>query len=300
VDKSVELRIGQIARRQHGNVTREQLLAIGLGSAAITYRCRNGRLRRVHLGVYAVGRPPETVLQRAAAAVLACGPAAALSHGSALTLWGFDGRWQLPFHVAGPTRHERPGIVTHELPSLARKDIRTHLGVRVTSPARTLLDCTPSLTDKRLARIAADARRQGKLHVAELADVAQRFANHPGKARLDALLGSAPAGGAPTRSEFEDAFLVFCQRHALPRPLVNTMVCGHEVDALFAAEQLIVELDGWDFHRDRYAFEADRDRDADALAAGLPTVRVTWERMSQTPGKEAARLHAILARRRES
>jgi very-short-patch-repair endonuclease len=78
------------------------------------------------------------------------------------------------------------------------------------------------------------------------------------------------------------------------------MVCGHEVDALFAAEQLIVELDGWDFHRDRYAFEADRDRDADALAAGLPTVRVTWERMSQTPGKEASRLHAILVRRRES
>jgi very-short-patch-repair endonuclease len=75
-------------------------------------------------------------------------------------------------------------------------------------------------------------------------------------------------------------------------------VAGYEVDALFEAEQLIVELDGWAFHADRDAFERDRDRDADTLAAGCATVRITWERMRRAPAQEAARLQAILTGRR--
>jgi very-short-patch-repair endonuclease len=79
---------------------------------------------------------------------------------------------------------------------------------------------------------------------------------------------------------------------------MNSIVCGYEVDALFVQEQVIVELDGWDFHSSRVAFEDDRKRDADTLAAGLATVRITKERYAREPAREAARLHAILARRR--
>lgn len=75
-------------------------------------------------------------------------------------------------------------------------------------------------------------------------------------------------------------------------------MCGYEVDAFFAAEGVIVELDGWEFHRDRQAFEDDRVRDADMLAAGLVTVRITWERYTRTPDSEARRLKTILAARR--
>lgn len=103
---------------------------------------------------------------------------------------------------------------------------------------------------------------------------------------------------SPTRSEFEDDFLEFCERFGLPRPLINTIVGGYEVDALFAAEQVIVELDGWEFHRDRGSFESDRNRDADTLAGGLVTVRITRERFNATPDNEAARLQRILEQRR--
>ncbi len=89
-----------------------------------------------------------------------------------------------------------------------------------------------------------------------------------------------------------------CERFGLPGPEVNAFVCGREVDALFAAERLIVELDGWRFHQDRQAFERDRARDADALAVGVATVRITWERMTGSPDEEAARLRVILDRRR--
>jgi very-short-patch-repair endonuclease len=61
---------------------------------------------------------------------------------------------------------------------------------------------------------------------------------------------------------------------------------------------VIVELDSWEFHKTRIAFETDRERDAETLAAGYITVRITWERIQEAPVREARRLHAILARRR--
>lgn len=292
---SVDAAIVALARRQHGNVSREQLVGLGLGSAAITYRARHGRLHRVHLGVYAVGRPPARPLEQAAAAVLACGPGAALSHRSALALWGFTDRWAERVHVTVPGDRRRAEIAIHCRSPLARVDARRHLGIAVTSPARTLLDCAPTLTKPTLTRAVNDALRSPFLTRAQLAQVCARCPRHAGAKLLTWFIGSP---GAPTRSEFEDAFLVFCERFALPAPKVNTIVCGYEVDALFEAERVIVELDGWDFHQGRDSFERDRNRDADTLATGLVTVRITWERMTMTPAKEAVRLGAILAHRR--
>lgn len=290
--RSIDEQIARLAI--HGNITREQLLGLGLGPAAIAYRARTGRLHRAHVGVYGIGRPPTTALERAAAAVLACGRDAALSHRSALTLWGFDSsRWQFPLHVSSPHCRRRPGIITHRVPSLQKKDLRAHVGIRVTSPARTVLDCASGLSDKRLARVAADGRRAGQLHAAAIADVLERFPNHPGHRLLAAVFDAAQ----PTRSEFEDAFLRFSAAYNLPPPLVNTYVCGYEVDVLFPEHRLIVELDSWAFHQDRHNFEGDRNRDADTLVAGYATVRITWERLTGAPAKEAQRLERILLSR---
>src|SRR5579859_2240516 len=93
------LAIQRLADRQHGNVTRAQLLALGVGPSAIQYWLKRGLLHQVHPGVYAVGRPAKNALERAAAAVLACGPGALLSHDSALALWGFAERWPARMHV---------------------------------------------------------------------------------------------------------------------------------------------------------------------------------------------------------
>lgn len=169
-----------LSRRQHGLVTRGQLLELGVGESAIASRCRRGRLFRVHLGVYAVGRPPMTPVERAAAAVLACGPGAALSHASALALWGLDERWSTPLHVTVPRDRRRPAIAVHRARGLARTDLRVQLGIRVTSPARTMLDCALDLTERRLGRLVADARLQGLLHLGQLVDMIGRFPYHPG------------------------------------------------------------------------------------------------------------------------
>ncbi len=84
----------------------------------------------------------------------------------------------------------------------------------------------------------------------------------------------------------------------MPTPLINTVIAGHEVDALFVEERVIVELDSWPWHSSRVSFEDDRNRDVDTLLVDLVTIRLTDERFTQRPAEEAERLHAILARRR--
>jgi very-short-patch-repair endonuclease len=99
----------------------------------------------------------------------------------------------------------------------------------------------------------------------------------------------------PTRSEFEDAFLAFVHRHGLPTPETNQIVAGYEVDVLFREHNLIVELDGREFHEN--AFEEDRERDATLLNAGFPVLRITWQRLNHQEQGEADRLQSILDQR---
>ena len=287
--------IAQIAAGQHGNVTRTQLVALGISDQALAREVRAGRLYRVYRSVYSVGRPPTTAQEFASAAVLACGPRAALSHDSAMALWGLWKRWTFPLHVTVANDRRPKGITVHRVAGLLRRDVTTEADVRVTSPARTLLDCAPQMAAKALTRRVNDARRGDLLTLGDLEDVVRRFPLHPGAPLLAPL---ARTTQNPTRSPFEDDFLPFCLRFGLPTPRLNTVIAGHEVDAFFEAERVIVELDGWDFHSDRESFEDDRERDATMLALQIPTVRITKRRLRGQPEREAARLHTILESRR--
>jgi very-short-patch-repair endonuclease len=236
-----------------------------------------GRLIRIHHGVYAVGYRRVESVAIAMAAVLACGDRAVLSHDSAAALWGWR-RWPRRPEVTSLRPRQRPGICAHRTRSLPRDDRTRELGVPVTTPERTIRDLKPRLTRKQFVRIVNDARRERRLS----------------EEAVIALLGYRPD---PTRSEFEEAFLRFCRRQGLPKPLTSADVAGYEVDALFPRQRLVVELDSWEFHRDRTAFGTDRERDAALLLAGYATVRITWDRLHETPAREANRLRRILAAR---
>lgn len=285
--------MAEIARRQHGNVTYRQLLGCELTRNEVAARVTAGHLYRIHRGVYAVGHPPKAPIERAAAAVLAGGAGAALGHEGSLALWGFTHRWPATFDVITTTDRRLRGIRTHQYTGLTRADITVQLGIRTTSPARTLLDCAPRLHERARTRVIADALHTPFLTQNQLADVHARFPRHPGAALLEPFLDATN----PTRSVMEDDFKAFCARHSLPTPLINVPVAGHIVDALFPAHRLIVELDSWEFHKDRRTFEADRERDADTLQAGHATVRLTWPRLHHSGDAEADRLRQILSAR---
>lgn len=290
----IDRQAAALAHRQQDQISRRQLLSVGLGPAAITHRAANGRLWRVHTGVFSLVPPPLSHLQAASAAVLACSPDGALAGASALALWWSEAAWPAAPVVYGTCRRRRPGIATRQVEALARADVRVTHGIRVTSPARTLLDCAPERGERATTLLLAQGRRAGLIHPAALEDVLARFPRHAGTRVLRAIIAD-PAARA--RSEFEVLFPAFCARYGLPTPLINSRVNGRERDAYFDAERLIVELDSWEFHRDRFNFHDDRERDAEALVADLATYRLTWERFTETPEREARRLRAILVSR---
>jgi hypothetical protein len=286
--------IAAIAGRQHGNITRHQLLEAGLSSSGIAHRIRIGMLHPVFRSVYAVGTAPRSPLQRAAAAVLACGSRAALDASSAMTLWGFWKRWETPFEVVVLEGDRRPqGIRVHRPRNIARRDITTQLGVRVTTPARTIFSIAPRLNDRQLKRDVNNALHSKYLTKSALVDLLERHPHHPVAKRLRYFVTTEDG---PTLSDWEREFPEFCEQFGLPRPVLGVPSTGHIIDAAWPGVEVLLELDSWEYHNTRVDFETDRDRDADAVAAGLPTVRITWERMKCRPEREAERLYRIVDR----
>ncbi len=288
-----EAAIRALAARQAGQVSRAELVDVGLSEGAINAGLRTGALIRRYPGVYALAPARQDAQARIAAAVLAGGPGAVASHATAAFLWGFVPRYQPPPEITLTQGDRRPRhILTHRCRSLQPRDVTRQHAVPTTTRPRTALDLAPTLTKTQLTRLVNNARLDGHLRPDALQDILTRNPLHPGTKLLKPFLDSP---GNTTKSEFEDAFLAFTTRYRLPTPLINTKVNGYEVDASFPEHNLIVECDGYDYHKDRAAFESDRERDAHQLARGTPTVRLTRERLEQTPDREAARLTTILS-----
>jgi hypothetical protein len=269
-------------------------LALGLSAGAVNGRLRKGALVYRYPGVYALAPARHDAQALIHAAVLAGGPDAVASHASAAWLWGFLARFEPPPEISLPAGDRRPRhILTHRCPSLTPRDVTRQRGVPTTTPARTVLDLAPRLTRKQLTRLVNDARHDGFLRDAALTDVLDRNRLHPGTKLLKRFVDSPHN---PTNSDFEDDFLAFVERYGLPRPEINFPFNGRRLDAYWPEYGVIAECDGWETHRTREAFEADRERDADHLDHGLPTIRITKTRLEQTADHEAARLTRILRR----
>jgi hypothetical protein len=290
--QAIDGAIAAVAAKQNGNITREQLLALGLRSGGIAWRVKIGRLHRVYRGVYAVGSPPITAEDWASAAVLACGSGSALSHTSAMVLWGYWRHWESPPEVTVVGDRRTKDIRVHRSTTLRRRDVTWQSRVRVTTPARTALDMSPRLNDRSLKRVVNNMLNSLWSNEDQFTETLARHPRAPGAARIAKLLGLP---GTPTRSGWEDEFPEFCERYKLPAPVMGAPIGPYIVDALFVAERVIVELDSWRYHKGKPAFETDRERDAYMLERGLVTVRITEERLDERPAEEANRLHAILA-----
>jgi very-short-patch-repair endonuclease len=160
-------------------------------------------------------------------------------------------------------------------------------GLLVPVPARTLHDLAATAPCE-LARAVDEALLRRLVGPADLVP-------RPGRRGAGALRAVLAAGVAPTRSAAERRLLALVERAALPRPQTNVRLAGHEVDALWRAQRLVVEVDGHAFHGSRAAFERDRRSDADLLAAGHRVLRMTGRQLEHEPERIAARLGAALA-----
>ena len=285
--------MAELARRQHGIVSTSQLRSLGLTWDDIAYRTRTGRLHPIHRGVYAVGHRHLTETGLFVAALLAVGPGATLSHASAAALWGIrpQGRGSIDVTVARRVKPRR-GVRIHAVRALPPSDVTRHMGIPVTTPARTLLDLADVLPRRALARAVHEAEVQRLVtHEALWRQVEQTR----GRRAATVLAGVLAEGPAPTRSELEDRALALFREHGLPKPRINVHVAGIEIDFLFPFARVIVEVDGARYHDTPFARRNDADKQARLEAAGYRVIRLTWDQVTRRPAQTAARINRALA-----
>jgi very-short-patch-repair endonuclease len=286
--EQIDTAIAALAKRQHGLVSWAQLLALGLSAQAVHRRVCAGRLHVIYRGVYAVGHPVLTLEGRWMAAVLACGEGAVLSHGSAAAAWDLRPLGAGAIHVTVPStagRSRRTGLRLHRSRTLAPDDTTTHRAIPITTPARTIIDLARTLTDRPLEKALDRADQLGLIDFAELNTRPIPLSLQAQLARYEPTL---------TRSEAEEALLGLCDAYNLPRPETNTIIEGEEVDAVWREAKLIVEVDGYRYHRSPTAFETDRARDVKLTLAGWRVLRFTYAQITQQPAYVAAALQCAL------
>jgi hypothetical protein len=291
----------EVAERQHGVISIRQLeKTLGYSPSTVKREITAGRLLRLHRGVYAVGHRLISPYGHCLAAVLACGPDALLSHGSAAWLLGITRYGPAPLHVTSPIpRKPRLPIRLHHSRILTEADRSIEENIPVTALPRTLLDCAAEHRFARLQRMLERSEELGLFDLGPVEELLGRSGRHLGRGplrRAIALYAPVPF----TRSGFEDRFFEAVLKAGLPRPATNFVEAGFELDLYWPEYRFAVELDTYATHGTNAAFERDHLRDEDLMLAGIELIRVTDVRFHREPKAVLERVSTLLARRRGS
>ncbi|HEX5527446.1 MAG TPA: type IV toxin-antitoxin system AbiEi family antitoxin domain-containing protein [Solirubrobacterales bacterium] len=291
-------RLAELAERHHGVLSYRQLRELGFSKGHIARAEDSGRLQRIHRGVYAIGHAALSDHARAAAALLVFPGTAVLSHRSAAWLWGLIPAAPREAEVTVAARgNVRQGLRVHRVWSLPDEERDIYEGLPVTSVARTLVDLAGVSSSRGLSRVVDRARRRGKL---DLAAIDRSLERRPRSFVTERLQEVLRLYRQPVfdRARSELLFLDAIIDAGLRLPKLNAFEAGCEIDAYWEEERFAVEVDGWETHGSREAFESDRLRQEDLKLAGIDSIRIAARRIEQEPEAVARRLKRLLARRR--
>ena len=257
-------------------------------------------------GVYAVGHVADIEFARETEALLSTAQRAALSARSAIGYWGMGPgpRPGAPVDIVihGETRVNHPGVRSHRTKHLDRRDVRIHRGLPVTSPARTLVDVAPLVSDDELEHMLDEAIERQRVRVSQIREVIARYGNgRPGVHRLIALLDERE--GRPralSRYWAERELRRLLERAGIAPDDTNVELHGFVPDMVWWDARLIVEIDGYEHHGTRKTFEGDRRKDASLATRGWLTLRFTARRIEREPYAVIAEIAMMLGRRLES
>jgi very-short-patch-repair endonuclease len=290
-----DLVVGALADRQHGVVTRGQLLAAGQSARVIERAVEAGRLRPVFRGVYAAG---HVALRREGwwlAALLACEEGGTLSHRTAGTIWGLLNGPILPIDVTTSTNHGRKHarITTHRT-RLHLLDALVIDGLRVTSPSRTIVDLAAILTGRALREAVERAQDLRRFDPDDIRAALTRAPRRKGARRLADLLALLQPDADNARSHLERVFLSLTRKAKLPKPEANHEIAGRARDFVWLEHRLVVETDGYRYHSTRQARRRDNRRDRQLSALGWRPVRFTYEEIAFEAAEVAGELGELL------
>jgi predicted transcriptional regulator of viral defense system len=291
--------VARLAAEQHGLVTHAQLLRLGFSTGKIGRSSKALRLHRIHRGVYSLGHAVLSDHARCLAAVMTAGRGAVVSHEAAAWLWGLLPACPKVIDVTVPQHGgKRPGIALHHSSTLVPEEHGRFGRIPVTALARTLLDLAATAPPRTAWSAIDRAERRDLLDLAELDAMLKRRKGHRGAARLRKAL-EIYRDPAFYRARSERLLRRLIKRAGLPQPAINTWVGKFEIDVYWEAERFAVEVDGWETHRTRKAFEEDRLRLEEMKLSGIDCVPISARRIEQRPGEVGRHLAILLHRRRK-
>jgi len=272
-----------LVNRQHGVITRSQLLALGMGPRSIEHRIASGRLHPFMRGIYAVGRPEVTEHGRWMGAVLACGSEALLSHHSAAALWGIRKTEQEVVHVVLPAAlpKRRPQIRAHRRVGHDLPGPRESRGIPVTHPVATLVDLAASLPTGQVEAAINEADHLNLVDPERLREEVALLPRWRGVGSLRRLLEGPVL--ALSSTQLERRFLPLALAAGLPTPRTQSRHSGYRVDFFWPELGLVVEADSLRYHRTAFKQSDDKRRDNAQVTAGLATLRFTHMQICHEP-----------------
>jgi len=217
------------------------------------------------------------------AAVLACGEGAMLSHRSAAALWGFGEEHPdyIEISVGRHHRVRRPGLRVHDRAGLWNRDIGSRLGIPATEPVRTFLDLANATGPKTIERAINEADKRDVIDADALRRALDEYPGQPGIRPLRRILDEHTF--RLSDDELERLFRPLATAAGLPVPLTKHMVDEFEVDFFWPDLGLVVETDGWRYHRTPSAQTRDALRFQTHTAAGLTPLRFSHRQVKYEP-----------------
>lgn len=278
--QTVEGRVADLAREQHGIVGRKQLTGLGVTRDEIDRRVAIGSLHAVHRGVYAVGHMAITRHGRWMAAVLASGEGAVLSHRSATALYRAWGSGTGEIHVTVPRKCRSTRTVRRHFSVLPEDEMEIVDGIPTTSASRAVLDLAAEAGEAAAESALRELEYLGTRSKVSIPALLARHPKHPGvRACREALAHLRDDPGGRIRTDLEELFIAFLDDKKIPRPRLNAWLTigddQYQVDCLWPDARLIVELDDWRSHGTKRGFGKDRRRDRKLDVAGYRVVRIT-------------------------
>jgi len=273
-------RIAALASSQHNAFGRRQALDLGMTRAAIKYRIATRRWGVLEPGVYCVSGAGDSAEQRVVAAIIACGPDAIASHLTAAWLWGLI---ELPPRCVSVTvphgQHhaQLPQRVTHQVRNLQPSDRKRVRRIPTTCPNRTLVDIAGVLPEDKLAAALDTAVIRGLVSLTSLNRYIcdRRLGRLRGVGRLQALILDR-ARGIP-EGELERRFLPVVRGSGLPEPVRQKRSGRYRIDYAYPDLKIMIELDGWTYHRTPAQLGADNKRQNELVLSGWIPLRFTWD-----------------------
>jgi very-short-patch-repair endonuclease len=297
--RGTESALAELGERQHGVVSRRQLLGLGFSGREIERRIECRRLHLLHRGVYAVGHRAIPREGRWLAAVLASGEGAVLSHWSAAALWNIRPNSRSVIDVTTPRKsRSHAGIRRHHSP-LPLDEVTVEREIPVTTVPRTIFDLAASEPVETVLSMLREMEYLQLYDRLSLWDLIARYPKRRGVRRVQfALTRLTEEPPGRRHSPLEERFLPFLRRHRLPLPRFNDWILLGErrfqVGCHWPGTGQIVELDGWKGHSTKSAFLSDRARDRGLRVAGYSVTRLAWNQLDGEPQQIADDLRALL------